>query len=268
MLRRGLAQSHSSTLEILYRIFDAGIIVACFLLSAIFYDFPWNPHFSFFSAMAVMGFYIFSRQNGLYRSWRTSSPRHESFLVLKAWLLTILFVMLVAFLSKFSGPFFRRVIIGWFASGFFSLIILRYLVRLFLHTFRRKGMNTRSVVVAGAGDLGANLGQVILANDWMGLRINGYYDDFKPKGSKVISSSDISINGTLDEMIVDVKEKSINHIYLALPMRAEKRLKEVLQMLTDTTASVYIVPDIFTFNLLNARIIDMGMIGLSVRKIW
>ena len=258
MLRRGLAQSHSSTLEILYRIFDAGIIVACFLLSAIFYDFPWNPHFSFFSAMAVMGFYIFSRQNGLYRSWRTSSPRHESFLVLKAWLLTILFVMLVAFLSKFSGPFFRRVIIGWFASGFFSLIILRYLVRLFLHTFRRKGMNTRSVVVAGAGDLGANLGQVILANDWMGLRINGYYDDFKPKGSKVISSSDISINGTLDEMIVDVKEKSINHIYLALPMRAEKRLKEVLQMLTDTTASVYIVPDIFTFNLLNARIIDMG----------
>ena len=258
MLRRGLAQSHSSTLEILYRIFDAGIIVACFLLSAIFYDFPWNPHFSFFSAMAVMGFYIFSRQNGLYRSWRTSSPRHESFLVLKAWLLTILFVMLVAFLSKFSGPFFRRVIIGWFASGFFSLIILRYLVRLFLHTFRRKGLNTRSVVIAGAGDLGANLGQVILANDWMGLRINGYYDDFKPKGSKVISSSDISINGTLDEMIVDVKEKSINHIYLALPMRAEKRLKEVLQMLTDTTASVYIVPDIFTFNLLNARIIDMG----------
>ena len=72
MLRRGLAQSHSSKLQILQGIFDVLIIVLCFLLSAMLLDFPWNPHFSFFSVLAVVVFYIIARQSGLYRSWRTS----------------------------------------------------------------------------------------------------------------------------------------------------------------------------------------------------
>ena len=258
MLRKGLAQSHSSTLEIIYKIFDAFIIVVCFLLSAMFYDFPWNPFFSFFSTLAVICFYLFAEQSGLYRSWRTSSLRDESVLVLKVWLITMLFVMFAAFLSKFSGPFFRRAIVGWLTSGFFSLVIFRYSLRFLLRFFRRKGRNIRYVAVAGAGNLGAMLAQVIHSNDWMGLQIYGFYDDFKSKGTKIISGMDISIKGTLDEMIGDVKEKSIDYVYLALPMRAETRMRDVMKKLTDTTASVYFIPDIFTFNLLNARIIDMG----------
>ena len=41
----------------------------------------------------------------------------------------------------------------------------------------------------------------------------------------------------------------------------------VLQKLIDTTASVYIVPDSFTFHLFNARLVDMGGIpAISVYK--
>jgi len=258
MLSRGLAQEHSSKLEILHRIFDAALIVACFFIAAMFYDYPWNPHFSFFAILAVIVFYFSARQGGLYRSWRMSSFKQESVTVLQAWLLTMLVVLVIAFLSKFSGSFFRRVVVFWFVSGFFSLIIFRYLARFALRSFRRKGFNVRSVVIAGAGDLGTNLARVILNNDWMGLRFDGFYDDFKPKGSKAIAEFDITIKGNLDELIEEIKERHVDYVYLALPLRAEKRLKEVIQKLSDTTASVYIVPDIFTFGLLNARMVDMG----------
>ena len=205
MLSRGLAQEHSSKLEILHRIFDAALIVACFFIAAMFYDYPWNPHFSFFAILAVIVFYFSARQGGLYRSWRMSSFKQESVTVLQAWLLTMLVVLVIAFLSKFSGSFFRRVVVFWFVSGFFSLIIFRYLARFALRSFRRKGFNVRSVVIAGAGDLGTNLARVILNNDWMGLRFDGFYDDFKPKGSKAIAEFDITIKGNLDELIEEIK---------------------------------------------------------------
>jgi len=258
MPKRGLVQVHSSKLEILHRLFDIVIIIGCFVLSAIFFGFPWNPHFSFFSVLAVVVFYIIARQGGLYHSWRTSSFQRESMLILQAWLLTMLVVLVVAFLSKFSGPFFRRVVIGWLASGFISLLLWRYLVRFFLKALRRRGMNVRSVLIVGAGDLGRNLAKTIQENDWMGLNILGFYDDFKPVGHKPLTGLEAPVIGNLDELTSDVRKNHVDLVYVALPMRAETRLKEVLQELADTTSSVYIVADIFTFELLNARLVDMG----------
>ena len=48
-------------------------------------------------------------------------------------------------------------------------------------------------------------------------------------------------------------------------MSAEKRIKHIAEMLADSTASVYIVPDIFTFNLLNSRWVDFqGITAISI----
>jgi len=69
---------------------------------------------------------------------------------------------------------------------------------------------------------------------------------------------DVPVKGTLDDLVTHVKENHVDYVYLALPLRAETRLREIMQKLADTTASVYIVPDIFTFELLNARLVDMG----------
>jgi putative colanic acid biosynthesis UDP-glucose lipid carrier transferase len=41
-------------------------------------------------------------------------------------------------------------------------------------------------------------------------------------------------------------------------MRAEKRIKHVLSLLSDTTASVYVVPDFFVFELLHSRWTSIG----------
>jgi putative colanic acid biosynthesis UDP-glucose lipid carrier transferase len=42
-------------------------------------------------------------------------------------------------------------------------------------------------------------------------------------------------------------------IYITFPMRAEQRIRTYLSKLGDTTASVYIVPDFFVFQMLSAR---------------
>ena len=49
-------------------------------------------------------------------------------------------------------------------------------------------------------------------------------------------------------------------------MRAEKRTRELLNQLADTTASVYIVPDFFVFELLHSRWTDIN--GLPVVSVF
>ncbi len=49
-------------------------------------------------------------------------------------------------------------------------------------------------------------------------------------------------------------------------MRAEQRIRNVIQELADTTASVYIVPDLFVFQLLNSRWTDIQ--GLPVVSVF
>ena len=55
-------------------------------------------------------------------------------------------------------------------------------------------------------------------------------------------------------------------VYLALPLRAEERLRQVVETLQDTTASVYFVPDVFTFSLLTAGFTDLR--GIPLISLW
>ena len=58
--------------------------------------------------------------------------------------------------------------------------------------------------------------------------------------------------------MADARAGFIDRIYITFPMRAEERIRGVLTKLADTTASVYIVPDFFVFQMLHSRWTDIG----------
>ena len=67
-------------------------------------------------------------------------------------------------------------------------------------------------------------------------------------------------------MVEYVQKNQVVMVYLALPLRAEERLREVVDSLQDTTASVYYVPDVFTFSLLSASLTDLR--GIPLIALW
>jgi putative colanic acid biosysnthesis UDP-glucose lipid carrier transferase len=265
LIRDGLVRSHYSKIDIMCRILDVLLVAGGLLFSAWLQDYPWNPHFDFFAVVSAVLFYSVAKQSGLYTSWRTSSILKESGLIIRSWLTVMLIILLIAFIMKFSGPYFRRVMITWLAASMSALALLRIIIRIFLRYIRRRGRNTKTVAIGGAGDLGLQLANVILSNTWMGFKLQGFYDDFKPLGTMKVSEAEVDILGNLDLLVEHAKLHHIDLIYFTLPMRAELRLKQVLQKLADTTASVYIVPDMFTFGFLDARLVDMdGIPTISV----
>ncbi len=64
--------------------------------------------------------------------------------------------------------------------------------------------------------------------------------------------------GNLDELVRLAHRGEISQIYITFPMRAEERINRVLNRLSDTTASVYVVPDFFVFELLHSRWTQIG----------
>jgi putative colanic acid biosynthesis UDP-glucose lipid carrier transferase len=63
-----------------------------------------------------------------------------------------------------------------------------------------------------------------------------------------------------------VRNYQVNMVYLALPLRAQARLWEIIEKLQDTTASVYFAPDVFIFSLFQSSLTDLR--GIPLISLW
>jgi len=64
--------------------------------------------------------------------------------------------------------------------------------------------------------------------------------------------------GSLSALADYVKTHRVDLIYLTLPMASQPRILRLLEELRDTTASIYFTPDIFLFDLIQARVDTIG----------
>jgi putative colanic acid biosynthesis UDP-glucose lipid carrier transferase len=99
----------------------------------------------------------------------------------------------------------------------------------------------------------------------MGLFLAGFFDDRPAERSPAIPDDLGRRVGTIQDLVGQARSGAIERIYITFPMRAEDRIRGVLGQLSDTTASVYIVPDFFVFQLLHSRWSDiLGLPAVSV----
>jgi putative colanic acid biosysnthesis UDP-glucose lipid carrier transferase len=87
------------------------------------------------------------------------------------------------------------------------------------------------------------------------VEVKGFFDDRSP--ARLENAGGAALLGNLDAMPQWVREHSVSTIYVTLPMVAQPRITKMLDDLGDTTASIYFVPDIFVFNLIQARIDEL-----------
>lgn len=182
---------------------------------------------------------------GIYRSWRTSRLRVELRMLLTGSVLVYLSLMTVGYFFKESATYSRVIIGSWVIAWPLSMLLLRMVVRKLLRYYRRQGHNSRTAIVVGAGDLGQSVCRYVLRNKWMGIQIRGYFDD---KKEGVISER--SVMGKVSDVLAYVRKYNVDYVYITLPMRAEQKIKDLVGELSDTTTTVYLVPDIFQFEML------------------
>lgn len=255
---RGFIQQHKSGLTAFARITDAALIGGSLWAVTAFYGSPWKDSYSLALACAIGLFVFLAQFHDLYRSWRGASIWREATPLWLAWFGVVLGLILFAYITKSSADHSRLVMMTWFIVTPIALTIWRSSLHLAVGVLRQQGINTRNVAIVGARDLGAQLARTMFNSPWMGLQPIGFYDDRSPAGSRPLSSDPLQVVGTLETLIKHAHEGKIEIVYITLPMRAEKRIQELIAKLSDTTVSVYMVPDFFMFDLLNASWTNIG----------
>lgn len=245
---------------------DALLISGSMWLVVLLAKQAWEMQHTVTVLWAVGLFLITSHFLGVHQSWRGSSSRREIFRLLWAWVIVVLALLFVTFSTKTATEYSRRVFLSWFLLTPLILIVWRGWLQVILGEMRKRGLNTSNVAIVGARELGTYLARTILQQPWMGLNPVGFYDDRKPSGERPLSSDPIEVIGNLDALVKHAHEGRIDIVYITLPMRAEARIQELIARLSDTTVSVYMVPDFFMFDLLRAswgNVGDLPVVSIS-----
>ncbi len=256
---------HESLFYSLYRLVDAAAIVVAVRFALAQTNGAGLPQWVTISAGTILVYHIVSEVSGLYRSWRGTRLRGEIRCVLLTWGYTVAAILGVGLVTQHNAGFTYETKLIWIVSTAAVMMAARFVLRKLQQRLRARGFNIRSYAICGVNELGIQLARNIEGAPELGLRSAGFYDDRPVDRTSELPEDLGAFVGNLDELVHRARRGIIDTVYITFPMRAEDRIRDVLAKLGDTTASVYIVPDFFVFELLHARWTNVnGLPAVSV----
>lgn len=257
----GMIRSYNHWFATCLRLVDLSIVaLVLFVLTQIYGD-PWNHSYISASILGVLITFFSMQAVNLYRTWRGASLFFEFRTLLSGWMIVIVTLLLLAWATRSTGYYSRLVIGTWFIATPIVMALIHLGGRVVLQWLRRQGRNSRSAIIIGAGHVGKGLARRIQSESWLGVRLLGFFDDSLKKNN--ISIDGIPLLGKTESARDYVLSNNIDLVYLALPMRTEKKVMRLADEFQDTPALVYLVPDFFIFDLLGARMQEVAGIPVA-----
>ncbi len=243
---------------IVQRFCDAACIVTSLYASQWLVGQPYSEKTSLAVLFACFTFLLSGDVIGIYRGVRHRKPDGELVGVMATWLFTVLALACAAFFTRFGDHFARSSILGWIFLASATMGLMRMLLRIAIESLVRGGWAAKRCAIAGLNPLGVQLFENIVQDPASGLSLIGFFDDRKQDRTQQHIEPHSQKLGRLSELVAKAKAGQVDTVFVTLPMRAEARIRWLLDELGDTTASVYIVPDFFVFELLHSRWSTIG----------
>ena len=176
-------------------------------------------------------------------------------------------VAILVFLSvSFKLPQFlsRSIIVAWFIVTPLALLLADLLSRPFADWIATEQATVQRYIIIGANDVGLELARRI-EQSHSGGRFCGFFDYRNPGRLTEALARPVTGNCSARDFAEFVRSNLITRVYLAMPISNAPRIEALLKELRDTTASIYFVPNIFAFDLVQARCVEInGMPAFSI----
>jgi putative colanic acid biosynthesis UDP-glucose lipid carrier transferase len=234
---------------------DAALIFAALVAACRYHGQDWGYAWSFIAVCGIAAHYALAQATHLYRSWRIVSLRREITHASLVWSLAGVAVFVIAL---FNEPFYQtpKVLAMWFLLSLAVVAGWRVSKYVLLSEVHRHGLSVRRVAIVGCNPLGDKLATTLEQAAWKGFKFVGFYED--RRNGRTAPYPPYRICGSIDDLLEQAREGRIDLIYIALPMRAETRIREMIDKLSDSTTSVYVVPGHLPFDMLHPQLTTMG----------
>ena len=261
-MARSVLKPHAALFSAILRIFDPVLTVATGFIAYRAYLGTFSPpdQYLLFLAVGALAVATIFPLFKLYEPQRGAGMADELRRLLYAWLLLAAITGAAMFATKMGDNYSRVWVAAWLIGGFVLTTAARVTIRLSLRALRTRGFNQRHVAIVGAGTLGRTVGMRLIGAPWTGFNVRSFYDDDTTKAGTTIADRPVL---PIDERLrADVEANAIDQVWIALPLRAEGRIRGILTMLREHSVEIRFVPDIYSFHLLNHSMTDVG--GLPV----
>ena len=210
-------------------------------------------------AMAVIIFLlslIILKESDLFESTNSADAQAQGSNLLIYWAVMIFAIILIGYLTGTTDLFDVTVLYTWAVVTPVLIIVTNFIFRQLLLLSLKSEENQRKVVIVGANEGSHKLANNIINNLAYGLKLTGYFDD-RPE-ERTDTPMGAPYLGAMNKLPDYVKKNGIDLIYITIPVSHQQRVLDLLDKLHDTTASIYFTPDIFVYELIQARMDNIG----------
>lgn len=240
----------------IFRFVDIISIISSLLFACLFYSSDFGNNYLLILLVSLFSYLYCSETLNLYRSWRAGKFRTMVLLSWCCFALSFATVLVFAFAFKISAELSRVTLLLWFIVAFFLLFSTRAIINAYKKNRRKLGASTRKVAIVGATEAGSHLFSQIKQHDELGYKFYGFFEDRAP--DRTFQNLHYHVAGKIDAAIELAKKGEIEVLFIALPLKAEKRIADILLKLGNSTVDVHIIPDFLLSNLIHARIEHVG----------
>ncbi len=237
------------------RVLDPLVILGTLVLLTSLYREPFSGHYL---VLAIIAFFVAAflhEQIGAHRHWRSGRLLAFARDIFFGWAVFVAIIALIGYATGFAYQYSAPVIGWWFIVTPFALVAAHLALRRYAAKLHRGGP-LRSVVIVGANQTGLKLAKRIADSPDRMMEVRGFFDD--RASVRLAPPTQIALLGKMADIGAYVREAGINVIFISQPMSAQPRVRQLLDELQDTTASIYFLPDMVTFNLMQARFDEVG----------
>jgi putative colanic acid biosynthesis UDP-glucose lipid carrier transferase len=190
---------------------------------------------------------------------RAGAPVHPATALVLQWGFVSCILLVLGAATGTLALFDARVLLAWFVVTPAAQIAAHRTIPALLARAMAKESARRTAVIAGVNHTGCMLARHIRSDPLLAMNVAGFFDDRDCSG--VEGAEQQQVLGSLGELADYVKRNHVEVVYCALPCW-HPRIRRLVESLHDTTASVYFVPDVLSFDLIQARVDSIA--GLPV----
>jgi putative colanic acid biosynthesis UDP-glucose lipid carrier transferase len=212
-------------------------------------------------AVAVLTFVISGRVFGRkHRDEELHAKSHATILwrIIIEWSAVVCVLLLAGFAFKVTAQFSRAMMLTWFAVTPLTLYAV-HVARLRARWLISNSDLAPSYLIIGANSVGFELFRRLPRKGFLG------FFDFRSADRLPDTIDPAHLMGHCKDVAEFARTHGVTSIYIALPLSNVPRIGEMVRELRDTTASIYFVPDVFAFDLIQGRLVEInGMPAISV----
>jgi putative colanic acid biosynthesis UDP-glucose lipid carrier transferase len=183
-----------------------------------------------------------------------------------AWAWVVIGLALFSLHGPGQANYSQYMLLGWVAATPLFIGLWHFGVRRLIRLLSARNGRPCSAVIVGAGELGRNLGARLLDAPSPQIELTGFFDDKLAVGSYPLPGKPVQVHGRVEDVVALARARRIEQVYITLPMRAEHRVRQLIEALADTTVSVLYVPNVQMFDLMQARWMNLG--GIPVISVY